>query len=93
MNHRRKVVCPLKFNFQTGYECLLHERHILLFGGINVLHQEFTMIDRRRERDHARRENFCRCEGPRFHDREAPDDIGHEPAHLLIIANVIARQL
>ena len=89
----REIVRPLKFYFQTGRERLLHEREGLRIRRVDVLHKQFAVIDRIRERDHAGSEDVVCAQLARFHDVETPDDVGYEAADLLEIPDVIANQL
>ena len=53
----------------------------------------FAALDRASQRHHSAWKYVARPELARFHDDVAADDVWHEAAHLLVITNVVARQL
>src|ERR1700731_2397468 len=46
VNDGGKIMCAFEFDFQTHAQRLLHQRHGGGFARINVLHEQFGMIDR-----------------------------------------------
>ena len=92
MHDRGKIVRPLELDLEAGGEGLFHQRQRLRVGGVNMFHQDFAVIDRICERDHAGKEHVVRRKFARLHDVEAADDVRHETRDLLEIADVIAHQ-
>ena len=84
---------PFEFDFQTGGERLLHQRHGRRIRRINMLHQQLAIIECVGQRNHPGSENIARPEFARFHHHISTNHIRHMTAHLLKITNVIARQL
>ena len=92
MNHGREIMCAFEFDFQTNLKRLLHQRQHLEVRRIDMLHEQFTAIDRIGEGDHPGGKDIAGPELPRFHDRVPANDVRYQAAHLLIISNIVARQ-
>ena len=68
VDDRGKIVRALEFDLEAGHERLLHQRERLRIGRIDMFHQQFAVIDRIRQRDHAGSEQVVRRELVRLHD-------------------------
>ena len=62
MNHCRNIVRAFQFNLQTRRKRLAHERDVAPIGRVNVLKQQFPIIDGGSEHHHTGSENVCGAE-------------------------------
>ena len=91
MNDSGKIVRAFELDFQTNIERLLHQRRDVGVGRVNVLHEQFGVIDCIGERDHPRGENIVWPEFAGFHHDESAGHVRHQSGHLRVISNIIAR--
>src|SRR5438067_13295879 len=92
MNNCRNVVCPLQFNLQAWNKRLPHQRQIAGISRVNMLHQQFTIVDGGGKGDHSGCKNIGRPEVTDINDPKSTHYIRNKSGDLLKITDVITRQ-
>ena len=85
---------PLEVHVHSHDQSFLEKLCVVLIGRReDVLHDQFGLLDRARQRHRARGKNIVRRQLARAHDVEASNHVGDEAVHLLEVSNEIPRQL